>query len=217
MARALVIEQRRAGQGEHRPHPLAAAGDQMAGELRDQRHFALHPVQDHRIDLVEVGGDELDDRIERRRGARTEGMDSRGHARGDARAGAQRQDSGRPGQLQPRQQAAQILALLERDRAAIDLRHVADDGETEAGARLAGVEPRAAIEDRLALALRNAGAVVLDLDLDAFGRRSTVTKTRPWPYLAAFSIRLPSSSSRSCRSTRASACLSPAMSIVTFS
>ena len=31
---------------------------------------------------------------------------------------------------------------------------------------------------------------------------STVTNTRPWPYLAAFSTRLPSISSRSCRSTR---------------
>ena len=33
-------------------------------------------------------------------------------------------------------------------RAAVDLGDVADDGEAEAGAGLAGVEPRAAVEDR---------------------------------------------------------------------
>ena len=50
----------------------------------------------------------------------------------------------------------------------------------------------------------------------AFGVVFTVTKTRPPPYLAAFSIRLPSISSRSWRSTRTAACLWPARSTVTF-
>ena len=37
VAGALIIEQPGAGEGQHRPHPLAAAGDQVAGELGDQR------------------------------------------------------------------------------------------------------------------------------------------------------------------------------------
>ena len=38
MAGAAVIEQRGAAQRQHRPQPLAAAGDQMPGQFRDQRH-----------------------------------------------------------------------------------------------------------------------------------------------------------------------------------
>ena len=67
-----------------------------------------------------------------------------------AAAPAQRQEL-RPGAAAASaaaEQAAQILALLERDRAAVDLGDVADDGEAEAGAGLAGVEPGAAVEDR---------------------------------------------------------------------
>src|SRR5207253_4324818 len=67
-------------------------------------------------------------------------------------------------------QPAQILALLELDRAAVDLGDVADDGEAEAGAGLARIEPGAAVEDRYALGLGDSGAVVLHLHLDAFGR-----------------------------------------------
>ncbi len=70
MARARIIEQPRAGEGQHRPHPLAAAGDQVAGELGDQRDVALHPLEDDRVDMVEIGRDELDHRIERRRAGR---------------------------------------------------------------------------------------------------------------------------------------------------
>ena len=62
-----IIEQPRAGQGQHRPHPLAAAGDEVAGQLGDQRHLALHPVEDDRVDVVEVGRDQLDHRVERGR------------------------------------------------------------------------------------------------------------------------------------------------------
>src|SRR5581483_3491134 len=43
MASAWIAEQGAAAEGQHRPHPLAAAGDEMAGKLRDQRDLALHP------------------------------------------------------------------------------------------------------------------------------------------------------------------------------
>ena len=38
-----------AGERQHRPQPLAAAGDDVAGELRDQRHRALHAFDDQRL------------------------------------------------------------------------------------------------------------------------------------------------------------------------
>ena len=75
VAGAAIIEQAGAGQGQHRPHPLAAAGDEMAGKLRDQGDVALHPIEDDGVDMVEVGRDQLDHRIERRAaaGERAEG------------------------------------------------------------------------------------------------------------------------------------------------
>ena len=49
------------------------------------------------------------------------------------------------GQGEARQEAAEVFAFLEMDRAAVNLGDVADDGEAKAGARLAGgVEPGAA-------------------------------------------------------------------------
>jgi hypothetical protein len=138
-------------------------------------------------------------------------------ASGDARAAAQRQESGCPGQLQPGEQAAQILALLKRDRTAVDLGDIADDGEAEAGAGLAGIEPGAAIEDRLALALGDAGAVVLDLDLHPFGRGADRDED---PALAIFGGVLNEVAEQLVEVlplTLASAALSPAMSMVTFS
>src|SRR5207253_11196811 len=63
---------------------------------------------------------------------------------------------------EPGQQPAEVLALLERDPAAVDLGNVANDCEAEAGAGLAGgIEARAAVENRAALAGRDPGAVVL--------------------------------------------------------
>ena len=58
MARSRVAEQARRRECQHRPHALAAAGDQMAGKLGDQRDLALHPLEDDGIDAVHVGGDE---------------------------------------------------------------------------------------------------------------------------------------------------------------
>ena len=88
VARAGVAEQVGAGERQHRPHALAAAGDQVAGELRDQRDLALHPLEDHRIDPVHVLGDERDHRLERRLAFRMQRMDGGGH--GAALAGPRR-------------------------------------------------------------------------------------------------------------------------------
>ena len=68
VAGAAVAEQRSAAERQHRPHALAAAGDQVAGELRDQRDLALHPLEDDRVDAVHVVGDQRHQRVERRRG-----------------------------------------------------------------------------------------------------------------------------------------------------
>src|SRR4051812_47088419 len=69
-------------------------------------------------------------------------------------------------QPQPHQQPAQILALAQHHRPAIDLRHVAHDREAEPGAGLLRIQPRAAFENRTALRLGNAAAVILDLHFD---------------------------------------------------
>ena len=122
------------------------------------------------------------------------------------------------GQRKGDHQPAQILAFVERDRPAIDFGDVADDGEAKAGARLAGrVEPLAAVNSSSRCASAMPGgpsSSIWTVTLPVGG--STVMNTRPWPYFAAFSTRLPSISSRSCRSTRpADPCL-PMRSMVTF-
>ena len=50
VARAAIAAEPRGGEGEHRAQPLAAGGDDMAGELRDQRDRAVHPLEDKRVD-----------------------------------------------------------------------------------------------------------------------------------------------------------------------
>ena len=92
MARALIIEQTRAGQRQHRPHPLAAAGDQVPGKLGDQRHLALHAIEDHGIHMIEIGGDQLDHRIERGRARSADGMDGGSHRLRSAPRPWQRQE-----------------------------------------------------------------------------------------------------------------------------
>ena len=68
---------------------------------------------------------------------------------------------------QPCEETAEVLALLEVDRAAVDFRDVANDRETKAGAGLScRVEASAARKQRSATALGDAGPVVLDLDVD---------------------------------------------------
>ncbi len=79
MAGAGVAEQVGASEREHRPHPLAAAGDQMAGQFGDQRDLALHALENHRVDAVHVSRDQPDHRIERRCAAGRNRVDRRGH------------------------------------------------------------------------------------------------------------------------------------------
>src|SRR3546814_6551668 len=67
MAVPRIVEQLAARQCQHRAHPLAAARDQVTRKLGDQRHFGLHPVENDRIHLVHVGGDERHHRVERGR------------------------------------------------------------------------------------------------------------------------------------------------------
>ena len=45
------------GQRQQRPQPLAAGGDDVAGELRNQRHLAAHAADDDLIHLGQVAGD----------------------------------------------------------------------------------------------------------------------------------------------------------------
>ena len=52
MASALIAAQLRPGDRQHRAHALAAAGNQMTGQSRDQRDLALHLVKDYGIDVV---------------------------------------------------------------------------------------------------------------------------------------------------------------------
>ena len=59
-----VVAQARAGQRQQRPQPFAASGDQMAGELGDQRHVRLHMVENELIDPGEIGRAEVAQRVE---------------------------------------------------------------------------------------------------------------------------------------------------------
>jgi hypothetical protein len=58
MARSVIAAEPRRGHGQHRPQALAARGDQMTRELRDQPDRALHAREDQRIDGRHVGGGE---------------------------------------------------------------------------------------------------------------------------------------------------------------
>src|SRR3546814_8697035 len=58
MALALVAAELGRGQGQHRPQPLAAGGDDVAGELRDQRHGRLHVLHDEAVDRLQVRSEE---------------------------------------------------------------------------------------------------------------------------------------------------------------
>ena len=66
MTAAAIAAEPRRGQRQHRAEPLAAGGDEVAGELRDQRHRALHALEDEGVDLPQVLADELDELIQRR-------------------------------------------------------------------------------------------------------------------------------------------------------
>src|SRR5215207_8179143 len=48
-----------------RSQPLAAGRDDMPGQLRDQRHRAVHALDDQRVDPVEIVGNQAKQRVER--------------------------------------------------------------------------------------------------------------------------------------------------------
>ncbi len=77
MAVAAIAAQPGAAQGQHRPQPLAAAGDDMTGELRDQPDRAVHAIDDQPVDLFEVALQQPRQRVERRLEARTHPIDTR--------------------------------------------------------------------------------------------------------------------------------------------
>ena len=56
MAPAAIAAHAARGQGEHGAQPLAAGGDEMTGELRDQRHGTVHILQDQSVDDVQILG-----------------------------------------------------------------------------------------------------------------------------------------------------------------
>src|SRR3546814_4246584 len=55
------------------------SSDLVTRKLGDQRHFGLHPVENDRIHLVHVGGDERHHRVERGRPLPMKLMNFRGH------------------------------------------------------------------------------------------------------------------------------------------
>jgi hypothetical protein len=88
VASAGISEQGPAGERQHRPHPLAAARDQVTGKLGDERDLALHAVEDDGVDAVHVASDKRHQRIERRRPRALQIVDGSGH--GAALAGQRR-------------------------------------------------------------------------------------------------------------------------------
>jgi hypothetical protein len=55
----------RARDRKHGPHPLATAGDEVTGKRRNQRDFALHPLEDHGVDGVHTRGGQRQHRLQR--------------------------------------------------------------------------------------------------------------------------------------------------------
>ena len=58
MAIAVVGAELGGDQGQHRPDPLAAGGDQVTGELRDQPDRAVEALDDQLVDPGHVGVDQ---------------------------------------------------------------------------------------------------------------------------------------------------------------
>jgi hypothetical protein len=59
--------QTRGGDGQQRPQALAAGGDQVLGQGRDDRHVALHALGDQPVDAGHVGLGEAHETIHRAR------------------------------------------------------------------------------------------------------------------------------------------------------
>ena len=67
MAGAFVTAHPGGGEGQHRPEPLAAGGDEMIGDLGDQRDLRPGARQDERVDALKIGPDEIRQRFNARR------------------------------------------------------------------------------------------------------------------------------------------------------
>ena len=77
VAIAAITAQPGAAQGQHRAQPLAAAGNDMAGQLRDQPNRALHALDNQLVDAFEVASKKPRQWIERRLAARVHPIDTR--------------------------------------------------------------------------------------------------------------------------------------------
>jgi hypothetical protein len=65
MALAAMAAQPGRGEGEDRTDALAARGDKITGQLRDQLDRALHPLQDQGVHRLQILGDEGGQAVER--------------------------------------------------------------------------------------------------------------------------------------------------------
>ena len=79
VARAGIAQQAAASERKHRAHALAAPGDQMTRELRNQRYVALHPFEDDGIHAIHVARDERHHRVQRGSALRCKGMNCCDH------------------------------------------------------------------------------------------------------------------------------------------
>ena len=77
MSAALIAAQPGAAEGQHRPQPLASPCYDMAGELRDQRHRALHALDDQLVDPLQLIAKQPAQRVERRFSASVNPIDTR--------------------------------------------------------------------------------------------------------------------------------------------
>ena len=79
VAGAAIVEQARASERQHRSHPLTAAGDKMARELRNQRDVRLHPIENDGVDAAHVWRDQRHHRVQRGCAGGAEGDDLGAH------------------------------------------------------------------------------------------------------------------------------------------
>jgi len=72
-----IAAQPGAAQGQHRAQPLASTGYDVAGELRDQRHRALHALDDQLVDPLQLTAKQPAQWVERRFPASVHPIDTR--------------------------------------------------------------------------------------------------------------------------------------------
>jgi len=72
-----IAAQPGAAEGEHRAQPLASPRYDMAGELRDQCHRALHALDDQLVDPLQLIAKQAAKRVERRFSASVNPIDTR--------------------------------------------------------------------------------------------------------------------------------------------